>query len=225
MIPKTIHYIWLGKAELPDMAKTCINTCKVHNPGYEIIVWNESSLSDLFKVPFFKRAMNEKMWAFASDYARLWVLNKYGGIYLDTDVEVIKPLDNLLSDSFFIGMENIERIGTAVIGSCENNEVVRLLLKEYEDYKYGKAYIPNPELLSPLIIGNKMAKIYSYEFFYPYNPYRVGSEKQLMVCNLTNNTYAIHHWGKTWGGNWKYYIRRIPSKIKKAFKSVVKNKH
>ena len=98
MIPKVIHYCWFGGNPLPDEAKRCIDSWKKYCPDYKIIEWNESNY-DVNSNEYMKAAYNEKKWAFVSDYARVDVVYRYGGIYMDTDVELIKPLDKFLYQS------------------------------------------------------------------------------------------------------------------------------
>ncbi len=104
MIPKIIHYCWFGGNPLPDDAKNCIASWKKYFPDYEIKEWNESNF-DLNCCPYVKEAYEAKKWAFVSDYARFWILYHHGGLYFDTDVEVIKPFDDILSRGGFMGQE------------------------------------------------------------------------------------------------------------------------
>ena len=97
MIPKVIHYCWFGGNPLPEEAKRCIESWKKYCPDYKIIEWNENNY-DVNSNEYMKSAYKEKKWAFVSDYARIDVVYKYGGIYMDTDVELVKGLDNLLND-------------------------------------------------------------------------------------------------------------------------------
>ena len=94
-IPKKIHYCWFGRNEIPEKTLRCIESWKKYCPDYEIIQWNEDNY-DINKIPYMKDAYKEKKWAFVSDYARLDVIYQYGGIYLDTDVELVNSLDDLL---------------------------------------------------------------------------------------------------------------------------------
>lgn len=106
MIPKIIHYVWLGGGEPSETIKKCINSWHELLPDYEIMRWDESTY-DLSLAPLFvTECYHAKKWAFASDYIRLWALNQFGGIYLDTDVEVRKPLDEFLDNRFFIGTQS-----------------------------------------------------------------------------------------------------------------------
>ena len=109
MIPKVIHYCWFGKNELPEDAKRCIASWKKFCPDYEIIEWNETNY-DVRKNKYMSDAYDEKKWAFVSDYARIDIIYNYGGIYLDTDVELLRPLDELLKDKMFCGWESRDSI-------------------------------------------------------------------------------------------------------------------
>lgn len=105
MIPKIIHYVWLGRGEQSDTIKRCIESWKKYLPDYKVMLWNEDTY-DISQSPAFVRtAYNAHKWAFASDYIRLWALYTYGGIYLDTDTEVRKPLDRFHTHRLFIGTQ------------------------------------------------------------------------------------------------------------------------
>lgn len=104
MIPKVIHYCWFGSSPLPTLALECIASWGKYLPGYEIKEWNESNF-DVNIIPYTSEAYKAKKYAFVSDYARFWVLYQYGGIYFDTDVEVIRPMDDILTRGGFMGFE------------------------------------------------------------------------------------------------------------------------
>ena len=106
MIPKKIHYCWFGHNTLTDLAVKCIASWKKYLPDYEIIEWNETNC-DLESCRYVKEAYEAKKWAFVSDFVRFDVLYQYGGLYFDTDVEVIKPLDDLISEGAFMGCEQL----------------------------------------------------------------------------------------------------------------------
>lgn len=99
-IPKKIHFFWFGNNTKPKIVEKCISSWKQYCPNYEIIEWNESNF-DLSLCDYLKEAFEAKKWAFVTDYARIWVIQKYGGIYLDTDVELISNLDKFLNDETF----------------------------------------------------------------------------------------------------------------------------
>lgn len=104
MIPKIIHYCWFGKNPLPKLAKDCIESWRKYLPEYEIKQWDESNF-DVNIIPYTAEAYKHKKYAFVSDYARFWIIYKYGGIYFDTDVEVIRPMEKIISKGNFMGFE------------------------------------------------------------------------------------------------------------------------
>lgn len=136
MIPKKIHYIWFGKGEKNERVKHCIESWKKYLPDYEIIEWNEENF-DINYNDFTKNAYENKKWAFVSDVARLWVLYNEGGIYMDTDVEVYKPLDEFLNEEGFTGFEDVHYPVTATLGAVKGNPVIKMMLDYYNciDFK------------------------------------------------------------------------------------------
>lgn len=130
MIPKKIHYIWFGRGEKNERTKQCIESWKKFLPDYEIIEWNEDNF-DVNMCEFTKKAYEEKKWAFVSDVVRLWVLYNEGGIYMDTDVEVYKPLDEFLDNEAFTGFEDVHYPVTATFGAEKGNPVIKLMLDYY----------------------------------------------------------------------------------------------
>lgn len=129
MIPKVIHYCWFGGNPLPNIAVKCINSWKKYFPDYEIIEWNESNF-DLFSCDYCREAYDAKKWAFVSDYARFKILYEHGGVYFDTDVEVIKSMDDILQKGAFIGRERIANAfpAASVINTYPHIQVQALLM-------------------------------------------------------------------------------------------------
>ena len=120
MIPKIIHYCWFGGNPLPKLAQKCIKSWKKHCKGYELREWNERNF-DISAAPLYVRqAYEAKKWAFVTDYVRLYAMTTYGGIYMDTDVEVVKPLDQFLHHQAFSGFENDREIPTGIM-ACERD--------------------------------------------------------------------------------------------------------
>lgn len=126
-IPKVIHYFWVGGGEMPAVCQSCINSWKIHCPDYEIICWNESNY-DFGRTPYMRQAYDAGQWAFAVDYARLDVLYRCGGVYLDTDVELLRPLDSLLGLDAFVGYGEWPCVNSGSgIGAVKNLEIIREL--------------------------------------------------------------------------------------------------
>ena len=138
MIPKKIHYCWFGNNPLPAVAKKCINSWKRYCPDYEIIEWNEKNF-DISMNEYTKMCYREKKFAFLSDYARLIIIEREGGIYFDTDVEVIKSFDDLLECNAFFGFETEEYIASGLgFGSTANSDILRAMIRQYDQLLDGK---------------------------------------------------------------------------------------
>ena len=130
-IPKKIHYCWFGGEELPPTAQACIASWKKYCPDYEIVRWDENN-SPLDACVYVRQAYEAKKWAFVSDYVRLHALCRQGGVYLDTDVELLKPLDSFLEQPAFLGFESPEGVATCVMGACPEHPVFRQVAALYE---------------------------------------------------------------------------------------------
>ena len=137
MIPKTIHYCWFGGNPLPRLAKKCIKSWKKYCPGYEIVEWNEDNY-DLSSAPLYVRqAYEAKKWAFVTDYVRLQVVYEHGGIYLDTDVEVIRSLDAFLSHKAFFGYESGTYIATGLgFGAEKGTPILKEMMDDYAEIPF-----------------------------------------------------------------------------------------
>ena len=121
MIPKIIHYCWFGRNPLPESAKKCIDSWRKFLPDYEIKEWNEDNF-DVNIIPYTQQAYEAKKYAFVSDYARFWILYHHGGVYFDTDVEVIRPMDDIIEKGAFMGREK----GAFIKGICDNLIVTKV---------------------------------------------------------------------------------------------------
>ena len=136
-IPKIIHYCWFGNNPKPELVERCISSWKRYCPDYEIVEWNEASF-DVHSNLFTEEAYQARKWAFVSDYVRGYALLRYGGIYLDTDMELLKPLDSLLNCTFFAGFEARDSVAAGIIGSIRDNDVII----NYLEYYQGKTLLP-----------------------------------------------------------------------------------
>lgn len=209
MIPKIIHYCWINNDEksfLPESVQDCISTWKKYLPDYEIKEWNINNF-DINKNDYVKEAYNAKKYAFVSDYIRLYVLYNYGGIYMDTDVKVLKSFNELLKNKAFMGFESLNRVATCVIGAEKESVVIKEMLDLYNNRNFinhkGEIDLtPNTVIIKPIlkkynikfnnILQEKNAvTIYPIEYFCPFNPL---TEEM----NLTNNSYAVHLFSASW---------------------------
>lgn len=136
LIPKTIHYCWFGNNKMPDQYKKWIHTWKKYCPDYEIKIWNESNY-DVKKIQYTKEAYESGKWAFVSDYARLDIIYNYGGIYLDTDVELLANIDELLYNQSFCGFETSEYVAFGLgFGSVRKNHILKSMMEVYENMTF-----------------------------------------------------------------------------------------
>ncbi|WP_270333572.1 glycosyltransferase family 32 protein [Ligilactobacillus acidipiscis] len=226
MIPRIIHYTWFGGAEKPKRVKQQIESWKFKLPDYHFIEWNESNYDiSTINSKYVQEAYEKQMWAFVTDYVRLDVLRQYGGIYLDTDVQVIKSFDSLLEQGSFIGKESEYTLCTAVIGAEPNSKWLIDLLLDYDKRSFkrkdgGVDKTPNSKYLlqffgisSSSQVNNfskiEGVKFYPFDFFSPIN-FATGEKK------ITNNTYAIHHYSGTWKnkrGKSKDFILRVITRL------------
>lgn len=218
MIPKKIHYCWFGGNEKPEKVKKCIASWKKLCPDYEIVEWNESNF-DVNQNGYTRRCIREKKYAFLSDYARLVIVEKNGGIYFDTDVELIRNIDDLLQNEAFFGFESIEYINTGVgFGAIPQHPTVKLMKDQYSVFLDGtKEFSSCPALntraLTPEgLLKNGKQQMVAGAIIYPvdyFNPYDDATGK----LRKTKNTYSIHWYAKSWISK-KAIIR---SKITKPF--------
>lgn len=217
MIPKKIHYCWFGGKEMPNEVKKCIETWKKYCPNYELIKWDETNF-DINSHPFVKAAYEAKAWAFVSDYARLRVIYDNGGIYLDTDVELLKNLDFLLDNQSYIGVQQDGHLCNTGLGygASKTNPVVEAMLKMYDSLDFSlerKAELACPNLnhavlkelgyqYSEKIWQNDMVTVYPCRYFDPIAP----GETQNLFCE---DTVSIHHYAASWTGTRNRIKRKI----------------
>ena len=220
MIPKIIHYCWFGKTDLPDDVKFYISTWKKYCPNYEIKEWNEDNF-DVNQNLYCKEAYEAKKWAFVSDYVRLKVLCDYGGIYMDTDVEVCKSFDDLLKYNAWSGFESDTGISTGMLAASKNNSWIKYLLTYYENRKFKKEdnkydFTTNVETITRMTKEKYNIKLNNtFQVFDDNNvlfPFDYFCAKDLMDGKIkkTDNTYTIHHFK----GSWVSYCGRLRHFIK-----------
>lgn len=214
MIPKIIHYCWFGGNPLPKSAQKCIRSWKKYFPDYEIKEWNEQNF-DVNSILYTQQAYERKKYAFVSDYARFQILHQYGGLYFDTDVEVIKPMEDLLTKGAFMGIEkDTDKVGVAAgLGLAaepnmpiyqeivdhyhqvpfvdENgNQIPGTVVKHVTDVLIQKGFVLKDEIQHVADIW-----IYPNEYF---NPLEDATGK----LTITPNTRSIHWYSKTWVENY-----------------------
>lgn len=211
MIPKIIHYCWFGGKPLPKSAQKCIRSWERILPDYEIKRWDESSF-DVNAIPYIKEAYSVEKYAFVSDYARFWILYHHGGVYFDTDVEVLKPLDDIIQKGNFLGVEqqdeNIITVAPGLgLGVEKNNPLLKELMEIYQNSHFiledGTLCLKNIVEITTEFLLDKGLKntteiqqcygftIYPKEFFCPI-------DYQTRELRVTENTRTIHHYAESW---------------------------
>ena len=215
MIPKIIHYCWFGRNPLPESALKCIASWKKYLPDYEIKEWNEDNF-DVNMIPYIAEAYRCKKYAFVSDYARFWILYHYGGLYFDTDVEVIAPMDDIIARGPFMGCEagapgatpDFEGVAPGLgLGANPGLGLYKIVLDWYATHHFalwkGKFSGTVVKIVTRIILKNGYVAredgifescgifIYPAEYFCPKN-YCTGE------MNITSKTVSIHHYTSTW---------------------------
>ena len=208
MIPKIIHHVWLGNGEKSPIVHQCVNSWTRFLSDYEMIEWNDQSLSKIRLCPYAQQAYDAKKWAFVSDYIRLLALYEQGGIYFDTDVEVLSSLDPFLGHNAFSGIENDKYITTGMMASEKDGMWVNELL----DYYNGRHFVnadgtfdttTNVKIISDItekhgfIRKNLYQDLLNCVTIYPKDYFCPKSYVDGKI-RLTNNTVCIHHYSGSW---------------------------
>lgn len=230
MIPNVIHYCWFGLNPLPEDAVKCINSWKKFFPEYEIKEWNEANFS-FADCSYAVEAYNAKKWAFVSDYARFKILYEFGGVYFDTDVEVIKPMDNILNEGPFMGVEAqgnpAPGLGLAVnpgLGLAANPGLgfYKIMIDKYKklhflnkDGSYNLKTVVEYTTEELKKLGLKSTKeiqtveninIFPADYFCPMD-YITGE------ITITSNTRSIHHYKASWQSELELYAHAIKKRL------------
>lgn len=229
-IPKIVHYCWFGRGEKPAIVEQCINSWRKKLIDYEIIEWNEDNFDVNCNI-YVKEAYENKKYAFVSDYVRIHALYNMGGIYLDTDTEVFKSLDEFLDEDSFWGFEEKNYIATSTIGAKKGNKLIKMFLDFYQGKSFNETS-KNIETSTNVQIVTKIFKdlgfemngekqtiegigtIYPQEYFSPYDYINYYDKR-------TKNTYTMHHFYKSWISP----RDRMKSNIKKVLANTIGGKY
>lgn len=211
MIPKTIHYCWFGGKPLPKSAEKCIKSWQQYLPEYRIIRWDES-IFDIDSIPYTREAYAAKKFAFVSDYARFWILYHYGGIYFDTDVEVLKPIDDIVEAGNFLGVEQQDSTHITVapglgLGAEKNNPLFKDLMEIYQNSYFlceeGTVKVQNiVEITTDYLMAKGLRNTVSIQqccgfTIYPKD-YFCPIDYDTRELKITENTRTIHHYAESW---------------------------
>lgn len=235
MIPKIIHYCWFGKNPKTKLAMKCIKSWREKCKDYTIIEWNEENF-DISKCPLYVRQAYElKKWAFVTDYVRLLVVYENGGIYFDTDVQVIKSFDNLLLCNSFFGFENAEYVATGLgFGAEKGAQIIKELLEQYIDILFVQPDgtiddLPCPQrntevfVKNGLILNNKLQYLFNGTVVYPseyFCPLKWNGKMK-----LTKNSMSIHWFAESWHDHAEDRLKKKQRKKQKYHEKIDIIKH
>lgn len=218
MIPKTIHYCWFGGAPKPESVLKCIESWRKFCPDFEIVEWNESNY-DVNKNKYMQQAYESRKWGFVPDYARLDIVYQYGGVYLDTDVELIRPINDLLKYKGFMGFERKEYIALGLgFGAEQNNDIIKEMMSLYDSVRFINLdgtynLLPSPSYSTKIMLqhglqlNNKYQMVegiavFPTEYFCPLN-FQSGR------TSITDHTYSIHWYDASWFSPERQYELRL----------------
>lgn len=234
MIPKIIHLCWLSGDEYPPLIKKCVDTWKEKLPDYEFILWdtNKFNLEDNIWV---KQAFETKKYAFAADYIRLFAVYHYGGIYLDTDIEVLKSFDDLLDRPYFVGEEGESVIEAGVFGAEKNADWLKKCLDYYEGKEFIKKDGTFDTLTLPRIMMSQISNLRTFKQVLPKDidieTIKQDTDTMYMfpkdffcaknhgtgVIEKTENTYCIHHFAMSWLPKKRTFLPNLKRKLMSVF--------
>lgn len=218
-IPKVIHYCWLSGEPYPGLVRKCIESWYRYLPDYQFIFWDSEKIKEI-ESSWVDSAIAAKKWAFAADYIRLYALYNYGGIYLDCDVEIIKPFGDLLDRDCFIGRESHKDvIEAAVMGCVAKQEWVKKSLEWYQSKIFDVAKLNDPSIAIPVIIKNAL-KMYPHVDILPAVFFSPKDNRSGKVC-VTSNTYTIHHFDGNWFSDYQREYFRIRVEYSKKYGAFV----
>ena len=197
MIHKIIHYCWLSGEPYPENLKQCMDTWKEKLPDYEFVLWNFDRF-DKDSSPWVSQAFDNKKYAFAADYIRLYAVYNYGGIYMDMDIEVLKPFDDLLDSNLMLAYENEEKTG--IEAGCFGAEKGNCVIGECLNYYAGRSFVksdgsfdtlPLPKIMENCLSIHTEIKLMDWHYF-TNKSWRTGKIK------TTGESYAVHHFAGSW---------------------------
>jgi mannosyltransferase OCH1-like enzyme len=206
MIPKTIHYCWFGNKPKDAVTNQCIETWRRKLPDYEIKEWNESNFS-IHSSRYVEKMYELKKWAFVSDYVRLEVLEKFGGIYLDTDMFILQPFDQLLKYKLFIGKEDEKFVSAGIIGCIAHHPFILKTKNIYDNNQQNNRTIP--AILTDIYNSQEWPdiKMFNPEIFYPFTALTI---KNFDGCNAPTSSISVHMWNYSWGSPISRKLHRQP---------------
>lgn len=231
MIPKVIHYGWFGNGKMPETDKKCIESWKKYCPDFEIKFWDETNFKD--ENEYLKKARDTKKWGFFIDYFKFKVIYEFGGVYMDTDMLLLKPIDHLLENKSFWSFESDVHVNTAIIGSEKNNPIIKQCLEFYTNFKYSDVFLESPKIITPelkkigLIDDNGSPQyceenlVLPYIYFYPMSFQEADGQYQKFI---KEESLGVHMWNASWFDPFRFFWNgRIRSGWKAVLATILKN--
>lgn len=198
MIPKIIHYCWFGNKPKNDLLKKCMDSWIALCPDFEIKEWNETN-TNTYQNKFYKNAFRKKKFAFVADCVRAQVLYKFGGIYLDTDMLLLKPLDELMNYDFFTGFEVQDRVAFGIFGAISRHRFLEQMVAFYNTTEFNEFSLPVITHTFKSLINEKNLgendRIFATDYFYALIFENKDKDYHQF---LTKNSYAVHLWDHSW---------------------------
>ena len=225
-IPKKIHYCWFGGEQLPILAIKCIESWRKYLPDYEIIEWNEGNF-DVNCNNYTREAYDSKKWAFVSDYARLKILYEHGGLYFDTDVEIINDMSHIISEGSFMGFETDTIVGPGLgLASAPKLDLYEEILKDYDGSHFLKAdgtydFTTIGDRITRILKEHGLRKTKDIQIvcgvnLYPkdyFNPLDMKTGR----LNITQNTVSIHHYMASWESRGRLLRGKVYQFLRRRF--------
>ena len=227
MIPKIIHFVWVGNQPKPDLVNQCIASWKKYCPDYKIMEWGNDALKEIDNL-YVRQAFEHKKWAFVSDYIRLWALNKFGGFYFDSDLEITADIDKFRKNKFVTGYESLHNSVfpfTAFMGADKDSVIIKALLSEYDDL----AFINADGSLNLTTNTVRVSRFFenNYGLSAPYSgrvQTKLGKdgviEPAWFFCTPVagKENYSIHHFNGSWLDGWNRKTKiKIGTNLSRTF--------
>ncbi len=215
-IPKIIHYVWFGHNPKGELIEKCMASWKYHMQGYKIIEWNEDNF-DISSHPYTKNAYANKKWAFVSDYVRLYALRKYGGVYLDTDMYIVKNFEEILTADCVFSKEDKNFVNAAFFASTSDAKYLNDLILRYDTLEKIETI---PRIMTRVLSENKYnsneVKVLEKVSFYPFDADNIKDFKinknytdNIITTNAPVKSYGVHMWNYSWGHPMVKFVKKL----------------
>lgn len=223
MIPKIVHYCWLSNDPMPEESIRYIDSWRQLLPDYRFILWNRDNF-DIDSVPWVKESFDNKKYAFAADYIRLFAIYNYGGFYLDSDIELKKSFNDLLDNKIVIGYESPKKNGleAGCFGAEPKNQFIGNCLSYYENRHFinnegAFDTKPLPSIMNSLVTPEIKRDVFSYDFF-------TAKNQDTGIIEKSSNTYTIHHFAGSWLNDFEKAVQHATTQVHSKYRSQITGK-